>query len=186
MNILLIRHGEIPSNVKKIYAGGSSEGLTDRGINQARNVAKQLRGYNISFIYSSPVYRAVQTTKIISDLLNIDFQIEPAFREMELGPWEGISEEEIARLYPKEWHAWQTRPADLRLNKRETLDELLGRVIKGIQNIYVQQNNSTVAIVSHVAIIRVLLLWQANKSLNLYKKIDVPNAKVFEIRSLLF
>lgn len=36
-------------------------------------------------------------------------------------------------------------------------------------------------VVTHVAVIRAMLLWQEKKSLNFYKKIDVPNAGIFEI-----
>ena len=65
---------------------------------------------------------------------------------------------------------------------RETLDVLLERVLTGIRHIYKDHPDGKAVIVTHVAIIRVLLLWHAGKSLNLYKTINVPNAEVVEIR----
>jgi alpha-ribazole phosphatase/probable phosphoglycerate mutase len=181
MNLLLIRHGEILPNIKKVYAGKSSEGLTEKGKKQAQKVAYELRNYSVHSLYSSPIQRAVQTAEIIGNKIGMDYIVEDNFREMELGPWEGLSEIKIANLYTEEWKTWLSRPAELKLEQRETLDKLLERVLKGIRNIYKVTVNKNVAVVTHVAIIRVLCLWHANKSLNLYKTIDIPNAKIFKL-----
>lgn len=182
MNLLLVRHGEISSNVKKIYAGKSPEKLTEKGICQAKNVAEKIKNYNVQILYSSPVERALQTAEIIGETLGIEVIIENAFREMELGPWEGLSEKQIAKLYPIEWKIWQKRPAELKMPKRETLEKLLKRVLRSIKNLYEVFDNHNIVIVTHVAIIRVLQLWHTKKSLNFYKTIHVPNAKFFKIR----
>ncbi|GBD96587.1 MAG TPA: histidine phosphatase family protein [Nitrospirae bacterium] len=181
MNLFLVRHGEIPANVKKVYAGRSAERLTDKGIHQAEEVAEKLKSCNVHSIYSSPIQRALQTAEIIREKIKADFFIESAFREMELGPWEGLSENDVARMYPREWSIWQSRPAELKLPGRETLGELLERVLTGVQNIYRDRTSRNIVVVTHVAVIRVLLLWHAKKELNLYKTIHVPNAGVFEI-----
>ncbi len=177
----MIRHGEIPSNVKKIYAGRSSETLTPRGICQAEAVAEELKSYNILSIYTSPMQRALQTAHIIGDEIGKKAVVNDAFREMELGPWEGLSENDIAHTYPEDWHIWHERPAELTLSGRETLHELLERVVEGVKNIYNHAEKQDVVIVTHVAVIRVLLLWNARKSLNLYKTIHIQNAEIFKI-----
>jgi len=65
MNLFLVRHGEIPSNVIKIHAGRSTEGLTPKGIYQAREVTERLKSYSMHTVYSSPIARALQTAAII-------------------------------------------------------------------------------------------------------------------------
>jgi broad specificity phosphatase PhoE len=182
MNLLLIRHGEIPSNIKKAYAGRSAEELTPKGICQAEDVAVKLKKLEVQAIYSSPIRRAIQTAQIISKKIGMDFQVEDAFREMELGPWEGLSESEVATNSPGKWDIWNNSPAELKLPGRETLIELQDRVLTGIMKIKENSTNNNVVIVTHVAIIRVLLLWHAKKSLNLYKTIHVPNAMIFQVR----
>lgn len=181
MKLLLIRHGETLSNVKKVYAGRSHEELTERGVAQAKEVAEKLKGYRLHALYSSPIQRAVQTATIIGERIGKEVIIENSFREMEMGPWEGMSEKDIATLYPREWKIWWSRPALLQLPGRETLEELLKRVLEGIKRICQDVNNETIVVVTHVAMIRVLFLWHENKSLNLYKKINIPNASIFEI-----
>ncbi len=181
MNFLMIRHGEIPSNVNKVYAGRAPERLTEKGVQQARQVSEKLKGYKVDAIYSSPTQRALQTAQIISEKKSLDLRIEEAFREIEMGPWEGMSEVDVEKRYPDEWNIWNTRPDELEMADRETLDELLGRVLTGVKSIYDKAKYHNVVIVTHVAIIRVLLLWHAHKGLGLYKSIHIPNAEIFEI-----
>lgn len=73
------------------------------------------------------------------------------------------------------------RPADLKLRGRETLDVLLKCVLTGVRKIYQETRGRNIVVISHVAIIRVLILWYANKSINFYKKIAVPNAEIIRI-----
>lgn len=183
MNLMMVRHGEIPANVNKIYAGTSSEKLTPRGIRQTEEIADKLKSCNVYSLFSSPIQRAIQTAEIISKKIGKDLVINHTFREMELGLWEGMSENDIARMYPDEWSIWNSRPAELKLPGRETLDKLLKRVLTGLEIINKGTEQRNVVIVTHVAIIRVVLLWHARKSLNLYKSIHVPNAGIFEIKT---
>jgi alpha-ribazole phosphatase/probable phosphoglycerate mutase len=177
----MIRHGEIPSNVNKVYAGRSPEPLTERGVRQAKEVSDELKKYNVGALYSSPIQRALQTAQIISEGIGMDLMAEDAFREIEMGPWEGMSEKDIAEKNPEEWDLWNRNPAELKLAGRETLDDLLQRVLTGVRRIPREMAGQNVVIVTHVAIIRVLMLWCSRKSLNLYKTIHVPNAEIFEI-----
>jgi alpha-ribazole phosphatase/probable phosphoglycerate mutase len=101
---------------------------------------------------------------------------------MELGPWEGMSEDDIALKYTEEWKIWRNRPAELKLTGRETLHKLLERVLMGVQNTFRREGDRNIVVITHVAVIRVLLLWHSKKSLNLYNTIHVPNGKVFDIR----
>lgn len=182
MNLLLVRHGEIPSNVNKVYAGRSSEGLTSKGLLQAKTVSEKFTDYSVAALYSSPIHRAIQTAEIISAATGVDLSIRDEFREMEFGLWEGLAEDTIARDFPDEWKTWQERPDELRLHGRETLEELQGRVLAGVRDIQMTAGkHNTAIVVTHVAVIRVLLLWHEEKSLSLYKTIQVPNAEIFEI-----
>jgi alpha-ribazole phosphatase/probable phosphoglycerate mutase len=182
MTLFLIRHGEILSNIRKIYAGKSPEPLTERGRKQAYETAERLKSIHIDSIYTSPIKRAVETAEIIGSVIGKDYLIVDEFREMEMGPWEGMSEEEIARQYPQEWDVWLRSPAELRLEGRETLNELLGRVLDGVKKVAYNHTNKDITIITHVAIIRVLYLWHNKMDLNLYKTIRVNNGEVFNLR----
>lgn len=129
MKFFFIRHGEIASNVRKVYAGWSEEPLTERGVRQAEKAGELLKGKGIDALYCSPLRRAVQTAEIIGKAVGKVPVKDAHFKEMGLGPWEGLSEDEVERRFPEEWGIWNTRPAELRLAGRETLAELQGRVL---------------------------------------------------------
>ena len=134
--IYLMRHGLTESNKKKIYAGGSIEGLCDKGMEELFDVAEKIEGFNIEKIISSPVRRAVQSSVIINSFLNLNIEIEDKFTEIEMGPWEGLSEDEVIKEYPEEWKIWNTKPSELMMNGRETLAELQFRALEGINKLF--------------------------------------------------
>ncbi len=181
MNLFLVRHGEILSNLRKVYAGRSSEPLTERGGQQAYETAKKLGSMNIHALYTSPMKRAIETAEIIGSVIGKEYKIMDELREMKLGQWEGMSESEIAQLYPKKWELWLTRPAELILPDRETLDEILRRSLNGIKKIIDNHLGQNIVIVTHVAIIRVLLLWHKKMDLSLYKTVNIPNGRIFKL-----
>jgi broad specificity phosphatase PhoE len=181
LNWYFIRHGEIAANLRKIYAGQSPERLTGKGRRQAREMADMLTNRGIDEIYCSPVARTVETAEIIGAILGKRPILAEAFRELALGPWEGKSETEVQRDFPAEWQVWNNRPAELVLERRETLGELLQRVLQGLEVIYAQNGHRSVLVVTHVAIIRVLLLHWQTRDLNLYKKISIPHGKIYHL-----
>jgi len=181
LTLYLIRHGEIVSNIKKIYAGWSEEKLTQRGCQQAKEAGRKLALFNINRIYTSPLKRTVQTANIIGLLLNQKPILEENFKELKLGIWEGLSEKEISRRFSEEWAVWNKRPTQLVLENRETLNELLERVLRGVKKIKAGCMDGSALIVTHVAIIRVLLLHIRKMDLDLYRSIPVSNGKIFKI-----
>ena len=185
----LVRHGEIQSNIDKVYAGWSDEALTDVGMRQAERAGEALKSKGIGALYCSPLKRTAQTAEIIGEAIGLVPVADGHFKEMKMGPWEGLSEDEIARRFAKEWRNWNTQPAVLRLEGRETLAELQERVLDGVRELATKEQGLTqrrkgakrVAVVTHVAIIRVMLLYVEGRELNDYKKVPVVNGGIFEI-----
>lgn len=179
-----VRHGEIQSNLKKVYAGWSNEELTERGIEQAEAAGTALSKIKIEAVHCSPLKRTRQTADIICKKINCLPVPNDDFIEFRLGPWEGLSEMQIADSYPEEWLLWNTFPAELKIPGRETLKELQTRVLGGLSAIERDcEGKESVLIVTHVAIIRVFLLYHGKKDLNAYKKIKVENGKIFSFES---
>lgn len=63
---MLVRHGETVDNVNRIMQGQTPGCLTLHGIEQARDVARQLAGEPIDAFVSSDLKRAVDTCAIIA------------------------------------------------------------------------------------------------------------------------
>ena len=65
--LLLVRHGETVDNVNRIMQGQTQGRLTLNGIEQARELGRQLRGEHIDVFLSSDLARAVETLRIIME-----------------------------------------------------------------------------------------------------------------------
>ena len=72
--IYLIRHGQ-----KQPHAG--DPGLTDIGINQAKQTGEYLSQYPITKIVSSPFKRTVETAEQIAQVLNLEYTLHAALAE---------------------------------------------------------------------------------------------------------
>lgn len=183
MRLILVRHGEIDANVSKVYAGRSDDSLNETGRSQAFAVAQKLCDIDVRAIYCSPLRRTMETATIIGRRISCTPKAVESLNELLMGPWEGLSEAEVAERYPNELAIWSVRPAELRIPGRETLLELQQRVLAGVHEIqYGLSDTSCVAVVTHVAVIRVLLLWAEGRNLNDYKQVHVQNATPIEIK----
>jgi len=126
----------------------------------------------------------METAAIIGNILRIKPVPEESFKELRLGPWEGKSEELICREFPQDWQTWNTKPAALMLEGRETLEELSGRVLSGIEKLRNENKGKHLLIVTHVAIIRILLLHLQGLDLNFYRTLHIPNGEIFHLGGL--
>ena len=177
--IYILRHGQTPSNLRRRYAGRGVESLTAVGCRESDRAAQYLRGAGIAAVWTSGIARARETATILSSALEIPLRDESRLDEMLLGPWEGLTEDEVAQQYPCEFKVWNERPDLLRLPGRETLEELASRVAPVLNDAASQ--TKPVLLVTHVAIIRVLTLSVLGHALSGYKRLAVPNVSCMRI-----
>src|SRR2546425_262243 len=76
--------------------------------------------------------------------------------EMQLGPWEGLTETQVAQGYPNAHALWCTLPDRLVLEGRETLGALAERVNAAVGD--AAHEPHPVLLMTHVAPIRVVML----------------------------
>ena len=96
----MMRHGEADNNVEHILAGRELEyHLTERGREQVASTANGLRSIPIDAIYSSPVTRTVETAKIVSETIGVDYAIDERLIETDMGSVVGMSYKEAIEKY---------------------------------------------------------------------------------------
>jgi len=64
--LFIVRHGDTKANLKDIEAGPLDFPLAKKGVKDVSFIAKTLGKVKINAVYSSPVFRAVQTAKIVA------------------------------------------------------------------------------------------------------------------------
>lgn len=178
-HVYISRHGQTASNLLGRYAGREPEGLTPEGRDEVTRVALTLREIGLGAIWTSCIERARETASLLATTLDITVRDEPLLDEMLLGPWEGLTEQEINARYPREFSTWNTQPDLLKLPGRETLHQVAKRINPVVQR--ASTSNKPVLLVTHVALIRVLVLSVLEIDLSAYKRVAVPNASCFRV-----
>ena len=96
MKLILTRHGETVENIDGIIQGHLPGKLSEKGIDQAEQLARRLKSEKLDFIYSSDLERAAATARAIVRF-HPDIQIEfvEDLRERYLGTWQGQRREDL-------------------------------------------------------------------------------------------
>lgn len=174
--IFIARHGETKSNLTNLYAGRSAEPLTRAGRAQVTHLAGGLTGTGIGQIWSSSIGRAIESARLLGARLRIPVRIDGRLDEMQLGPWEGRTEEEVARDFPDSYALWLSQPDEVRIEGRETLGQVAARVMAVVADAEAEATREPVLLMTHVAPMRVAVLSVLRYPLAAYKRLVVPNA----------
>jgi broad specificity phosphatase PhoE/ribonuclease HI len=153
---MLLRHGETPMSVDKLFSGRGDPALTTRGEAQAAAAAKHLANIDIDAIVSSPLRRAQQTAAAVAEVLGLDVKVEDGFVETDFGEWEGSSFRELAKTSPEKLHAWLDDPR-VAPPGGESMVATAARVTAARARVVSSYPDKTVLIVTHVTPIKLML-----------------------------
>lgn len=91
-----VRHGESEANAGGWLSGHQDVPLTERGVAQARQAARQLVDTSFDQCWTSDLQRAHRTARLIlAERPSPELQISPQLRERALGSWEGRDKAEL-------------------------------------------------------------------------------------------
>lgn len=155
--VIFVRHGETSWNHSKRYQGHSDIPLNEKGLQQARMVARRLAKESISAIYSSDLLRAVQTAEIIGKEHSLQPSLFPDFREVNFGLWEGLTYEEIMADWSELLSAIYSKPGSTCIPKGESFYDVQKRTTLGLSKCIANHPEETIVLVSHGGTMRVLL-----------------------------
>jgi broad specificity phosphatase PhoE len=92
--ILLVRHGETPSNAARVVQTPDTP-LSARGIAQAERLAARLAALSVSRILASDLARAVQTAEPVRATTRAELELEPLLQERNFGDVRGTPYSEL-------------------------------------------------------------------------------------------
>ncbi len=88
MKLYLVRHGQTDFNIRDISQGRVNTELNETGRAQARELAQKLKGKKFDAYYVSPLSRARDTARIITDG-KADFIVDDLLIERSFGDFDG-------------------------------------------------------------------------------------------------
>ena len=122
--------------------------MSELGKQQAENLAKALKEEKLTAIYSSPLQRALETSRIIARYHNLKVQVEPELREFEVGDLEGVLASTLGNNFSQFLVECNNGDCTKRMPGGESLFDLQQRSWTAVQHI-VASHTGTVALVSH-------------------------------------
>ncbi|MGW1541577.1 histidine phosphatase family protein [Streptomyces sp. NPDC002309] len=164
MRLLLVRHGQTPSNVAHLLdTAVPGPGLTELGERQAAALPGALADEDIEALYASTLVRTQLTAAPLAAARGLDVLVRDGIREVSAGDLEMLpggsrrGEEYIRTVF-----AWADGDTGLRMPGGESGEETLAR-FDGVVAEAAAAGAGTVAMVSHGAVIR---MWAAARAEN--------------------
>ena len=180
VKFLIVRHGHSKGNEQNLITGLYDCDLSNVGYAQSKLLCDYIvKNIKVDSFYSSNLIRAVNTIKPAADALGLPINLEPDFRELGVGIWDGLPFDDIAKLYPEDFEAWTNKEPNFCPEGGETWENLFKRSTNRLNKLARENDGKTLVIATHGGVIKVLqeyLLGTAQNDLEW-----VSNASISEI-----
>ena len=183
LTLYFARHGQTEANVQKRFSGDKDTPLTPLGLEQAAQLGGILKrevgqaaGYQ--FI-SSPLARAVTTMKIARRAMDLPaegFATDNRLKEINLGVWDQLTDEEARALSPTLFEQRGNDKWHVRVPGGENYAEVAARISDWVREL----KSDTIAI-SHGATTRILRGLLAGMDWRDMSSLDEPQGVVFRV-----
>lgn len=146
--LLVVRHGQTEWNIAGRIQGSTDIDLDETGKAQAEEAAPELALYEPARIISSDLRRAVDTARPVADITGVEIELDKRLRERAYGPWEGLTQHEIAEQFPEDHRRWRAQEP-LQHSEIETWAELHRRTADAVRDIVESEVEGTAIVVCH-------------------------------------
>lgn len=176
--LYLIRHGETDWNVENRYQGQIDSTLSDRGRVQTERLAEALAQVPLQAVYSSPLSRARETAQVVAAVHGLPVVTLDGLREVGMGEWEGLTEQEITARFGDVLTARRRDPERVTPGGGESLVALQARGLDTVRQIVARHPGGTVAVVAHGGLNKTILLALLGAPLGRYWTIRQDNGAI--------
>lgn len=147
--IYLVRHGQTESNQAGKIQGQSNSPLSPLGIQQSKALAQRLKGIKFSSFISSPLERALETSRHLGNEINMAPEADRNFQEISFGEVEGLTWPEVEILHPELCKQWKYHVLDKSLPGGESRQDLVSRVMPALQKLVKTHPGQKILVVTH-------------------------------------
>lgn len=145
--LFFIRHGQTEANVKGILTGRLETNLTQKGIDDAIALSKELTE-EFDYYYCSPLTRTHQTLRAIKG--DVDFIIDERITEVSSGDWQGKLKSELPEVEYDLYKKGQLNPPN-----GESLEDVDKRIKSFLEDMFSKyKSDEKILVVTHNAFMR--------------------------------
>lgn len=180
--IYLFRHGETTFNRDKRFTGWLDAKLTNKGIKQARIIAKKLKNKKFAYAFQTKLSRSKDTLKeVLKYHRNVKIKQDNRMIERNYGKLNGhLHSEAISKFGQTQFEKWH-RGFNDRPPKGESFAMVEKRVSPFIKDLinFMKKNKTNVVISAHGNSIRLFRKIMENSSVKETTSWKIPYDKVF-------
>ncbi|HVZ14454.1 MAG TPA: histidine phosphatase family protein, partial [Bauldia sp.] len=172
MNVLslyLLRHGETDFSHQGRFCGRIDAALTDEGREMAARFAASYGDLPWRAIVTSTRRRTIETATPLASRAALDIRRDPRLDEMFYGEWQGLSKSEAAAGDEAYFARWLEDPT-IGPPLGESPHEVGERAIDAIDDLCSRYPSGNVLVVSHKALLRILVCRLFGKDLRNYRR----------------
>ena len=168
-----VRHGQTVWNAENKICGATDIELTELGHQQAIETGKKIleEGIHADEILYSPLIRAAETARHISEITGIPMLAEPRLKEQHFGKWESTPRDGAEFKKAKEEFV-------CRYDGGESMLHLAQRIYNLLDDIRAESGHKTYILVAHNGIARVVQSYFTDMTNAEYAAFGVKNCQV--------
>ena len=153
MEVTFVRHAQTTANAEGVLQGQAQSSLTELGMSQARAAAERLDLSEYDMLEASDLGRAVDTAA----LLGPGFVPSPAWREIDIGAWEGMTWVEVQEEFSDDLERMRAG-GEVRFGGGESLEEFADRVWGSFEDLILRMEDGQKAlVVTHGGVINEMI-----------------------------
>ncbi|MEV5707493.1 histidine phosphatase family protein [Actinoallomurus sp. NPDC052274] len=181
---VLVRHGETEWHAENRYAGISDIALTERGLEQAQQLAAWARTAGLVAVWTSTLTRAQLTATACAEAIGVPLNVDERLRELDFGHAEGMTRAEMHERFPEALRAFRADPVADHLPGGEDPTAAVRRFTGCLYDLVDRHPDDRVLVVAHTTAIRLALCELIGVPLRDYRRIfpSVRNCALTEIR----
>lgn len=148
----LVRHGATVANEQKprVLQGSNVDlSISERGREQARQVATWFRSKPIDAVFSSPMKRARETAGEIGTQLGRDVHSVSGLMEVCVGRWERMNWDTIEREFPAECALFRSDCGQHGYLGGESYSDVQRRVVPVFEELLTRNAGKSIVVVAH-------------------------------------
>lgn len=183
MRLLLVRHGESAGNITQVLQA-RDETLTERGRRQAGQIAAHLATRDdLRALYTSPLARAHETSRIIGAAVGLVPQLEEDLAEISVGDAAGLTFKEWAARFPDEARRFHSEGVAYTFPGGENGLQLGARTAAAIDRLIATHKHEpgTIVVVSHGGALGWILAHLQGEPAGVWPRHQFDNCSITEL-----
>lgn len=157
LRLYLIRHGEVEGMAEGQLIGRTDSPLSERGVSQAHQLAELLSGARLAAVYSSDLQRANMTAEIIARSRRLKIRVDPAWREIDMGDWEGRTVSALHSEAPQLVERLFADPDSFKYPEGESFADFTARVGSAFDQLLTSHSGEEIALIAHGGVCRTII-----------------------------